>query len=397
MDAETTSRDKQSNSAFSFLLQLPQGISFELTVDRGMYSFYLNETVVEQIQQAQKVGHSLYIPPRLLVPLWYYTCFNDNITNSMKPGNTKKWFPPFYLRLIVNILSLFLNKSLQEKTTFQSGLTFNSYYRDCSTLPPNQKQDVCVLQSNVLFDGDIIHKVRRDFLKNPDCFLIVSTHHWLTDQLLSNLRSNLNQLAWEVASLVPAASLTGELYQVENQVDTIVINHVLSLFELVGGVVTTGVLLFIFVIFTFYWFVAQLQKSFATRLSWLDLLELGIIVIFPIILTILTLTQPAGLLVIFTVIGITTALIAIRYVLFNKLLQSTFINLRDINKVTWYLTNLSTAIAILFTPHITTNPHFIIFLFLLLLSLFKPLLIKNFFRFLLQQIGRYTMRWLLSS
>ncbi|MDZ8225568.1 hypothetical protein [Nostoc sp. ChiVER01] len=220
MNAYKTHTYPQADVQLSLFLQIPQGTPIELgiKVDPGQYTFYLNQAILKQIEQAREIGCSLYIPPKLLAYIWYYNCFNDkicfnnNTIESTKLVITKKKFQIFDNIFIVSFIKLLWSKALQNKSRLQYGLTFNSYYKkDASALYFWKEQDI-VLQSNVLFYGDIIHKIRSDFIQVPECLNIVYVHYWLIEQILSGLRAKLNLLAWELASLFPAGFVVWNLY-----------------------------------------------------------------------------------------------------------------------------------------------------------------------------------------
>ena len=248
----------QADVALSLSLQVPQGDRFELKVEQSQYSFYLNETVVEQIQQAQKTGVSLYIPPKLIIPLWYYTCFSKNDVPVNNKETTEKQFNQvFFVIVIVNIFKSFLSKTTESKITFQPGITFNSYYKEAQSASDSYEAQDIILQSTILIHGDIFHKIKWDFMENSNCSIIVSAHYWLTEQILSSFRTNLNLLVWELASLLPAGLLVYNLY---------LPNWILSIFAWIGITI-------LFVI-TRYVLVNQLQKrtyinsKFINRLIW---------------------------------------------------------------------------------------------------------------------------------
>ena len=92
--------NNQADIALSLFLQIPQGDRFELKVEQSQCRFYLNETVVEQIQQAQRTGVSLYIPPKLIIPLWYYVCFSNNVVFGNKKEITDKKVSNFFMLLL---------------------------------------------------------------------------------------------------------------------------------------------------------------------------------------------------------------------------------------------------------------------------------------------------------
>ncbi|MDZ7949630.1 hypothetical protein [Nostoc sp. DedQUE09] len=220
MNAEKTHTDNEADVQLPFFVQIPQGtpIELEIKVEPGQYTFYLNKTVLKQIAEAREIGCSLYIPPKLLAYLWYYNCFSDkicfnkNATPYTKLVVNKNNFKIFDNTFIVNFIKLFWSKSLQNKSRLQYGLTFNSYYReDTSALYFWKEQDI-ILQSNILFYGDIIHKIRSDFIQNPQCLNIVYVHYWLIEQILSCLRTQLNLLVWEIAFLFPAGFLVYNLH-----------------------------------------------------------------------------------------------------------------------------------------------------------------------------------------
>ncbi|MEH2242999.1 hypothetical protein [Nostoc sp.] len=221
MKAYKTHTDHQSDVQLSFFVQIPQStpIELEIKVEPAQYTFYLNNAVLKQIEQARRIGCSLYIPPKLLAYLWYYNCFSDNICfnkNTVQYNKlviAKKNFNVFNNTFIVNFIKLLWSKSLQKKSTLQYGLTFNSYYReDTSALYFWKEQDI-VLQSNILFYGDMIHKIRSDLIQNPECLNIVYVHYWLIEQILNYLRTNLNLLVWEIASLFPAGFVVYNLHR----------------------------------------------------------------------------------------------------------------------------------------------------------------------------------------
>ncbi|MDM9581019.1 MULTISPECIES: hypothetical protein [unclassified Nostoc] len=315
MKADKTYTDSEADVQLSFFVQIPQGtpIELEIKVEPGQYTFYLNKTILKQIEEAREIGCSLYIPSKLLAYIWYYNCFseqicvNKNTTPYQKLVITKKNFKIFDDTFIISFIKLFWNKSLQKKSTLQYGITFNSYYReDTSDLYLWKEQDI-VLQSNILFYGDIIHKIKSDFIKNPECLNIVYLHYWLIEQILSCLRTKLNLFSWELASLFPATFFVWRL------------NLAFSL-SILAGLVTSVV--------------------FAT----------------------------------------------IRYWLVNQLPRWTYISYQYRNWLAWGLSCVTSSIFI-FTP---TN-----FLFLLLLSLTGPLL-QWVFSFIVGQIGKVFMRWLLA-
>ncbi len=312
MNADKTHTDCEADVQLSFFVQIPQGtpIELEIKVEPGQYAFYLNKAVLKQIEEARKIGCSVYIPPKLIAYLLYYNCFSDNTIQYQKLVVAKKSFKTLKLfdnTFIVSFIRLFWSKLLQNKLNLQYGLTFNLYYReDTSTLYLWKEEDI-VLQSNILFYGDIIHKVRNNFIQNPECLNIVYVHYWLIEKILSYLQIKLNLLAWELASLFPAAFFVWKL-------------HLALSLSILVGLVTSFV--------------------FAT----------------------------------------------IRHLLVNQLPRWTSINSQYRNWLAWGLSCVTSSIFI-FTP---TD-----FLFLLFLSLIGPLL-QWIFSFVVGQIGKGFMRWLLA-
>ncbi|AFY49124.1 hypothetical protein Nos7524_3328 [Nostoc sp. PCC 7524] len=258
----------------TFVLQIPQGNHVKLQVEQSHYNFYLNQKVVEQIQQAKKSGLSLYIPPKLLLQLWYCTFFQYNFvpedfTKKIRQKTTKS-----YLAFLMNIFKIFRSKSLQDKTTLQTGCTFNSYYQQEKSSDNEYQEPDCVLQSIVLFHGDVIHKIQQNFLQNhANCSMIISAHYWLVNQLLGGLRNQLNVLIWELAALFPTVFVISKIYPVN-------IIHSIN-----------GVLLFIVCLLGAtlllaacrYLLFQQLQKLIAINYEYINWLAWGITCIIPAI------------------------------------------------------------------------------------------------------------------
>lgn len=214
MDDDNIQTNNSADVAVAISLPIPQGDILQLQVEQSHYTFYLNQQIVEQIQQAKITGISLHIPSKLLLSLWYYACFNHNFVPASKgQDNTNKPVTKSYSLFVVNILKAFWNKSLQNNTNLPTGFTFTSCYQREEFSVANSLQEDCVLQSVVLFHGDILHKIKWDLLQyNLDCQKVISAHYWLTEQILGGLRSSLNLLVWELSSLVTSVFLTWNIF-----------------------------------------------------------------------------------------------------------------------------------------------------------------------------------------
>lgn len=267
MNANITKTDNKADVVLSLFIQVPQGDRFELKVERSQCSFYLNETVVEQIQQARKTGISLYIPPKVIIPLWYYACFGNNVVFGNKKEVTEKEISNFfYVTVIVNIIKSFLSKTARGKASLQSGLTFNSYYKQPESASNAYKGKDIILQSTILLHGDIFHKIKLDFMQNSNCSTIISAHYWLTEQILTCFRTKLNLLVWEIASLFPAGFLVYNLHPA---------NWILSIFALLGFTILFAT--------TRYVLVNQLQRHSSINSKFINWLIWMLICLIPIV------------------------------------------------------------------------------------------------------------------
>jgi hypothetical protein len=262
-----------------FLLPIPQGNNIEIKVEQSQCSFYLNQKIVEQIQQAQKTGLSLNIPPRLLIHLWYCTCFQHNFVPHRRVKESKNKSTSSYLIFLMNIVRTLRSKYLQNQTSLQIGCTFNSYYSQQELTTEDYQEKDCLLQSIVLFYGDVIQKVKKDFLQNnANLITIISAHYWLVDQLLSSLRNNLNMLVWEFASLFPSGFLVSKI-------------NALNIFNSSSGIIWLILIwlgLALFVATSRYILFKQLQKVVAINYKYLNWLAWIISCIIPAIAIFLT-------------------------------------------------------------------------------------------------------------
>ena len=270
MKANIIKIDNQADVVLSVFLQVPQGDRFELKVERSQFSFYLNDIVAEQIQQSQKAGVSLYIAPKLVIPLWYYTYFSNNIVFGKKREITEKEINIFfYIILIVNIIKSFLSKTAQDKASLQPALTFNSYYEQAESASDAYEEKDIILQSTVLIHGDIFHKIKFDFMQNSNCSTITSAHYWVTEQILSCFRTKLNLFVWEVASLFPAGFMVHNLYPA---------NGILSIFAWIGFTSLFSI--------TRYVLVNQLQRRTYINSKFINWLAWMLICLIPIVVAI---------------------------------------------------------------------------------------------------------------
>lgn len=217
MDDDKKQINNSADVAVAISLPIPQGDILQLQVEQSHYTFYLNQQIVEQIQQAKNTGSSLDIPPKLLLSLWYYTCFSQNFVPVSKRKDTKNQpVNKSYIFFVVNILKALRNKSQHKQITLPAGFTFTSYYQPEQFSAGDYPQQDCVLQSVVLLHGDIFHKVKQDFLlDNLDSQKIISAHYWLTEQILAALRSRLNLLVWELSSLVASLLVTWNIFELK--------------------------------------------------------------------------------------------------------------------------------------------------------------------------------------
>ncbi|MDZ8187443.1 MAG: hypothetical protein RMX96_21670 [Nostoc sp. ChiSLP02] len=218
--------DNQTETGLFIFLEVPQGDRFQLKIEQGQYSFYLNQTVVEQIQQAKETNLSLEISAKTKFSLWYYGYFNHNLPLDNTENNILKvFYKSFLIIILLDIFQLLLNKNVRDERSLEPGITFNCYYKqDASPLDVYKEEDI-ILQTTVIFDGDIFHKIQCDFLQNSQYSKIVSAHYWLTEQLLSSFQTYSNLLVWEVASSFTAGFVAYDLYPT---------NGTLSIFAWVG-------------------------------------------------------------------------------------------------------------------------------------------------------------------
>jgi hypothetical protein len=160
-----------------------------------------------------------------------------------------------------------------------------------TTSPDNYEQD-CILQSVVLFHGDIIHKIQRDFIdNNANSSKIIAAHYWLTEQVLSSLRNRLNLLVWELSSLVAGYFYTWNLYSLKVPY----LGNKILFFGLIGLGITVTIAL------SRSSLAGQLQKRTNISYKYLNWLSWGITCIVPIIFLI-TLSISQGMISINTVL-----------------------------------------------------------------------------------------------
>ncbi|QSJ16195.1 hypothetical protein JYQ62_31295 [Nostoc sp. UHCC 0702] len=263
----------QADAGISVFLQIPQGDRLEIKIKESQYNFRLNETIIAQIQQAQKIGNTLYIPPSLLIQLWSYTCISHNVVPEEKykikklNSSTKKQpLTIFYTILTFKILKVIFNKSFRQEIILQTEFTFNSYYTQEESAV-TVKDEEPILQTTIFLNGDVFHKIKKDFLeKNFQFSDIISAHYWLSEQVLSYFQTNLNLLVWEVAAFVPAGLLAHNVFPT---------NWGLSIVTWVGA--TIGLIIIRSGLR------GQLQKRTAIKSKYLDYLAWEIICLIPAI------------------------------------------------------------------------------------------------------------------
>lgn len=119
--------------------------------------FYLTSETLQKITQAKQKGQSLYIPPKFLKNLRYYTFFSE-----------------------YNILL--------------GGFSFSTYYHREITMTPR-------IYTLISAGGDILYQIDQKCLNDPDfAENITMAHFWLMEQLLNRLtlewRNFINQISW---------------------------------------------------------------------------------------------------------------------------------------------------------------------------------------------------------
>jgi hypothetical protein len=157
----------------------------QICLEQGQFAFYLHEKVLLTIQRSLIQPNSLSIAPRLLTRLQHYALLDET------------GYP-------------------------QSGLTFCTYYSDRpfpdAQTPQTSSLQVSpfgdgdlVLKSVIAWDGNILHQICDRYLIHPQGRAIVSAHHWLVYQLLSQIphpiAPPLKSLLWRLASIVMGLAL----------------------------------------------------------------------------------------------------------------------------------------------------------------------------------------------
>ncbi len=236
------------------LIQIPQGDRLEIKIEEGQCSFYLNQTVIEQIQQAKINGFSLEMPSKLIIYLWYYTFFNKDLVLKNQKLFSKN------LSIILDILLFFISQNAREKTNLQSGINFNSYYKPAKSASDAYEDEDIILQTTIIFDGDIFHKIKYSFLENYHFSKIVSVHYWLTEQLINGFQINPILSTWELASSFTAGFVVYDLNPV---------NAMLSIFAWLG--------LTILFASTRYVLVNQLQRLTSIKFKVINWLAWGLV------------------------------------------------------------------------------------------------------------------------
>jgi hypothetical protein len=207
------------NYGFLFPWQFPQNngqdnCCLEVKAEEGAYSFYLNRTILEKIAQLKLQGISLDIPKGLLLNLWYYSIFDSLVDRDENYDKSVDIYQHPQLSVLIYFFlvktwKILTSQNRNKTIKFQSGFTFNSYYQSTE----NQHFDNLniMMQSTILFDGDIIQKISQDLINNGDASGIVNSHYWLTEQVTKCLRSNLNSVYWFVSAIFPAAVITWKI------------------------------------------------------------------------------------------------------------------------------------------------------------------------------------------
>lgn len=131
-------------------------------------NFNLNDTYLQEIQQAIANGSRLAVDSATLLDLRYYILFGEN-------------------------------------SSLPSGLTFCSYYQTGNS---NQ----ALMRSYIALDGDSIHQIRHDCLEDKQFALAVTyAHHWLINQLMDQLRARtqfwLDYISWGVSLPIAMATV----------------------------------------------------------------------------------------------------------------------------------------------------------------------------------------------
>lgn len=155
----------------------------EITQDQII--FELNQNALRKIREAKARHYYLYIPCLRKIALLHHILLHTGVVNLKKRK-----------KVDIDLLSgLKLSGLIFETHYSDKQRTQDSHDFDQTTT--NEKQNL--LRSVIAIDGDIINQIARDSLQNPYFLEISAAHHWLTNQLLNQLRANLNwipRLIW---------------------------------------------------------------------------------------------------------------------------------------------------------------------------------------------------------
>ncbi|MFZ9739513.1 MAG: hypothetical protein ACO3EZ_16055 [Prochlorotrichaceae cyanobacterium] len=159
-----------------------------IRVEEGIFWFDLEETIVSAIREtrAHQSRHSptlvLGVPRYLRRWLRKASIFDITAETTRRQGFQAPRF------------------AATSPPKWQSGLTFISRYRVPQDQETVEENWVCVLETIVSLDGDVLNKVQKELLDSEQATDISTAHFWLIDQLLLALQQDtdllLNAITW---------------------------------------------------------------------------------------------------------------------------------------------------------------------------------------------------------
>jgi hypothetical protein len=151
----------------------PQGPDVLITADSGEFEFHFGAEGLTLLSTAQAERATPTIP--------------DQLRSTIRQTSLFQVIPQPYRRRRAKAIAY-----------AQSGISFCSLYYDDAGMPQR------VVRTVLSIDGDLLQQISHDALTHPRCREIIAAHHWLSVQLM-------NQLRLSIAAYLDKIALGGSL------------------------------------------------------------------------------------------------------------------------------------------------------------------------------------------
>ncbi|TVQ17256.1 MAG: hypothetical protein EA367_18075 [Leptolyngbya sp. DLM2.Bin15] len=204
--SRTTATDRPGQAIASSDLAMPVGEQVLITADHGEFEFHFTPDGLDRLTEACHQNRLPQLP--------------DQLRSTIRQATLYQVIPPTYRRTRSRAIAY-----------AQSGMSFCTVYHDGKDGDAQR-----IVRTVLSIDGDLLQQISHHALSHPRCGEMIAVHHWLSGQLLHQLRLSISAY---IDKIMVGGSLSVFLVNCGHSLPLLVTEPLLALPQLALGAIAS--------------------------------------------------------------------------------------------------------------------------------------------------------------